>query len=218
MPVSDAITGLLDAGGSIISTAMANSANKEIANNQMAFQERMSGTAHQREVADLLKAGLNPILSVTGGNGASTPPGSSYNAQGPDIGHIGSKLLEYQIQKQNIANSQADVEQKKAAIVNLNEKTKTEVTQQQANSAQALNTGAQTALNTAMLQKVAADTEQSGASAASIRTANLLQQNELIKSAAQKGVYNSWFGKNVLPWLQEVTGLNPTKYLPIGNK
>ncbi len=55
-----------------------NTFNAVQAQKQMDFQERMSDTAHQREVKDLLVSGLNPILSANGG--AISPVGSSASA------------------------------------------------------------------------------------------------------------------------------------------
>lgn len=55
--------------------AMAFSSDQARINRQ--WQEYMSDTAHQREVSDLLAAGLNPILAAN--SGASTPSGSMAN-------------------------------------------------------------------------------------------------------------------------------------------
>lgn len=53
---------------------------------QQAWLESMANTAHQREVKDLRSAGLNPILSATGGNGAATPQSGMGQINAPDYG------------------------------------------------------------------------------------------------------------------------------------
>lgn len=49
---------------------------KEAAKNR-SWQQTMSNTAHQREIADLQAAGLNPVLSASGGNGAAVTSGAT---------------------------------------------------------------------------------------------------------------------------------------------
>lgn len=56
---------------------MGNTASAKMAHQQMNFQKEQGANAHQREVIDLRAAGLNPILSGTGGVGAAVSPGAS---------------------------------------------------------------------------------------------------------------------------------------------
>jgi hypothetical protein len=67
-----------------------NAANLQIAQQQMAFQERMSDTAYQRGTADMKAAGINPMLAFSQG-GASSPSGASIAMQ---PGHVENALAQ----------------------------------------------------------------------------------------------------------------------------
>lgn len=73
------------AGISAYSASRANKARQNATTQQQDWQKHMSDTAHQREVKDLRKAGLNPILSAN--SGATTPSGSTAQVENiaPDL-------------------------------------------------------------------------------------------------------------------------------------
>lgn len=114
---------ILDTGMSIYSANSANKHAKRMAEQQRAWEKMMSDTAHQREVADLKAAGLNPILSAMNGNGASTPGSGiadtyaigpsdlSSSAKAKMMADLEEKSLRQQLslQESEIAKNQADI-------------------------------------------------------------------------------------------------------------
>ena len=75
-PLGGAVGGLLGGVGQGV-------ASYKSAQKQMKFQREMSNTAVQRQMADMRKAGINPILAAKYG-GASSPTGASYSV--PNVG------------------------------------------------------------------------------------------------------------------------------------
>lgn len=100
--------------------AAANQFNAQQAQINREFQMEMSNTAHQREVADLKAAGLNPILSA-GGSGASSPSGSTASGSAAPV---------------DMGATTAAVEMAKAAI---SAKTQLQMNRDNINSAQQIN-------------------------------------------------------------------------------
>lgn len=116
---------LASAGLGMSSQSSANSANRKIAREQMAFQERMSNTAVQRHAKDLEAAGFNRLLAADG-QGASSPSGASatmhptYNAR--DIDPM--TILAAQKLRADISKTRAAEQVDNATVDNLREQNK----------------------------------------------------------------------------------------------
>lgn len=119
--IGSAIGGIASGLGSFFGQKSANEANASSARDAMRFSERMSDTQWQRGVADMKKAGINPMLAFSQG-GASSPSGVTSTSQNPvpNLSEIVSSAFDVMKTVADTAKTQADtqrtfVETKKAA-------------------------------------------------------------------------------------------------------
>jgi hypothetical protein len=99
-PTSALIMGGASLASGLLGASSAKSVNKRqvgLSREQMAFQERMSSTAYQRAMADMRKAGINPIMAAKVG-GASTPAGAMATLKDPYQAGINAAVQSKQMQ------------------------------------------------------------------------------------------------------------------------
>ena len=104
-------SGIIGGAFGLIGQNRANRANRQLAREQMAFQERMSNSAVQRRMADMARAGINPVLAAR--FDATTPAGALATMQNAGAAGVegfasaAGTALAMRRQKQELKNMEA---------------------------------------------------------------------------------------------------------------
>jgi hypothetical protein len=178
----------------------ANATNMQLAQNQMDFQREMSNTSYQRAVADMKKAGLNPMLAYSQG-GASSPGGASTTVQNKFSGAV-QAAQQMQLQNETIKQIQSQTQVNNATAA----KTQADTLL----SAQELKNRTQSELNLKEdMQRIINAAKREGASATQIA-----QLTKAVQQAMTLTEPLSEFNKNNPRLAQVIQGLgqffNPT--------